>query len=39
MTNQHPSEKHSDNIQLNVAIEVLDEDTHSNYDLCWKHLK
>ncbi|GMY38950.1 hypothetical protein FCV25MIE_34194 [Fagus crenata] len=39
MTNQHPSEKHSNNIQLNVAIEVLDEDAHSNSDLCWKHLK
>ncbi|GMY17575.1 hypothetical protein FCV25MIE_12814 [Fagus crenata] len=33
MTNQHPSEKHSNNIQLNVAIEVLDEDTHNNSDL------
>ena len=39
MTNQHPSEKHSDNIQLNMAIEVLDGDTHSDSDLCWKHLK
>ena len=39
MTIQHLSEKHSDNIQLNMAIEVLDGDTHSDSDLCWKHFK